>query len=238
MGFDLQNPDFIGTNPEFRKAVAMAINKEEMVIAAWDGYAQVSTSMMCRDMGYYADIKGIPYDPEGAQAIFDKLNCSGMTVHLITSDASHRVKMAENFQSQMAKYGITITVEYMQQSALIEKLTSDGATSGVEMYICSWTPGKNADYMFRNPIHSEGGRNYSHLADPEIDALIDAAAGETDTTKRAEMYLELQEELTCEIIPWIPIAQNTLTLGAAKGVTGALLHPGLVHQFKNVERLI
>lgn len=233
VGFDLQNPDFIGTNPEFRKAVAMAINKEEMVIAAWDGYAQVSTSMMCRDMGYYADIKGIPYDPEGAQAIFDKLNCSGMTIHLITSDASHRVKMAENLQSQMAKYGITITVEYMQQSALIEKLTS-----GVEMYICSWTPGKNADYMFRNPIHSEGGRNYSHLADPEIDALIDAAAGETDTAKRAEMYLELQEKLTCDIIPWIPIAQNTLTLGAAKGVTGALLHPGLVHQFKNVERLI
>ncbi len=238
VGFNLQNPDFIGTNPEFRKAVAMAINKEEMVIAAWDGYAQVSTSMMCRDMGYYADIKGISYDPEGAQAIFDKLGCNGMTIHLVTSDASHRVKMAENFQSQMAKYGITITVEYMQNSALTELNTSDGTTSGVEMYIASWTPGKNADYMFRNPIHSQGGRNYSHLADPEIDALIDAAAGETDTAKRAEMYLELQEKLTCEIIPWIPIAQNTLTLGAAKGVTGALLHPGLVHQFKNVERLI
>lgn len=238
VGFNLKNPDFIGTNPEFRKAVAMAINKEEMVIAAWDGYAQVSTSMMCRDMGYYADIEGIPYDPEGAQAIFDKLGCKGMTIHLVTSDANHRVKMAENFQSQMAKYGITITVEYMQNSALTELNTSDGTTSGVEMYIASWTPGKNADYMFRNPIHSQGGRNYSHLEDPEIDALIDAAAGEVDTTKRAAMYLELQEKLTCEIIPWIPIAQNTLTLGTAKGVTGALLHPGLVHQFKGIERLI
>ena len=63
----------------------------------------------------------------------------------------------------MAKYGITITVEYMQNSALTELNTSDGTTSGVEMYIASWTPGKNADYMFRNPIHSQGGRNYSHL---------------------------------------------------------------------------
>lgn len=238
VGFNLQNADFIGTNPEFRKAVAMAINKEEMIIAAWDGYAQASTSMMCRDMGYYADIEGIPYDPEGAQEIFDRLGCNGMTIKLVTSDASHRVKMAENFQSQMAKYGITISVEYMQNSALTELNTGDGTTNGVEMYIASWTPGKNADYMFRNPIHSAGGRNYSHLSDAEIDALIDAAAGETDTAKRAEMYLELQEKLTCEIIPWIPIAQNTLTLGTASGVTGAKLHPGLVHQFKFVERLV
>ena len=238
VGFNLANSGFIGTNPEFRLAVSKAINKEEMIIAAWDGYAQVSTSMMCRDMGYYADIEGVPYDPDGAKEIFDRLGCSGMTIKLVTSDANHRVKMAENLQSQMAKYGITLSVEYMQQSALTELATSDGAASGVEMYILSWTPGKNADYMFRNPIHSSGGRNYSHLSDPEIDALIDAAAGEVDTAKRAEMYLELQERLTCEIIPWIPIAQNTLTFGAAKGVTGALIHPGLVHQFKFCERLI
>ena len=238
VGFNLQNEGFIGTNPEFRLAVSKAINKEEMIIAAWAGYAQVSTSMMCRDMEYYADIEGVPYDPEGAQEIFDRLGCNGMTIDLVTSDASHRVKMAENLQSQLQKYGITLNVEYMQQAALTELCTGDGTTSGVEMYILSWTRGKNADYMFRNPIHSSGGRNYSHLEDPDIDALIDAAAAEVDTEKRAEMYLELQERLTCEIIPWIPIAQNTLTIGAAEGVTGVLIHPGLVHQFKFCERLI
>ena len=238
VGFNLQNPDCIVTDPVFRQAVAYCIDKDEMVIAAWDGYAQVSTSMMCRDMGYYADIEGIPYDPEKAQQLFDQCGATGKTLHLVTSDAAHRTKMAENFQAQMQKYGITITVEFMQNSALTELNTSDGTTSGVELYIASWTPGKNADYMFRNPLHSTGGRNYSHLMDPEIDALIDAAVAETDTTKRAEMYKELQERITCEIIPWVPIAQPTLTLGAAKGVTGALLHPGLVHQFKMIERVI
>lgn len=238
VGFNLQNPNSIVTNPKFRLAVAKAINKDEMVIAAWDGYAQVSTSMMCRDMEYYADIEGISYDPEGAQALFSELGCDGLTINLVTSDANHRVKMAENFQAQMAKYGITVNVEYMQQAALIEELVADGATSGVEMYICSWTPGKNADYMFRNPIYSTGGRNYSHINDPEIDALIDAAAAEEDQTKRADMYRELQERLTCDLIPWVPIAQATLTVGAAKGVTGILLHPALVHSFKFVEKIV
>ena len=209
-----------------------------MVLAAWDGYAQVSTNIHCRDMGYYHDIEGIPYDPDGAKALFEELGVDGMTIPLVTSDAAHRQKMATNLQSQLQKYGITITIETMQNSALTELNTSDGRTNGVELYIASWTPGKNADYMYRNPMYSTGGRNYSHLQDPEIDALIDAAAGEEDTNKRSELYLELETKLTCEIIPWVPIAQPTLTFGAAAGVTGAKIHPGLVHQFKEVERLI
>lgn len=241
VGFNLENEGFVGQEQKFRLAMSKAINKDEMIIAAWDGYAQKSTSMMCRDMGFYADIAGIDYDPDGAKALFAELGITPetpMTIQLVTSDASHRTKMATNLQSQMAQYGINLEVEFMQNSALTELNTGDGKTSGVEMYIASWTPGKNADYMFRNPIHSDGGRNYSHLKNAEIDAKIDAAAGEMDESVRAQLYLELQEELTCEIIPWVPIAQNTLTFGAAEGVTGALIHPGLVHQFKMCERLI
>ena len=242
IGFNLKSPTFIGTDPKFRLAVAKAIDKEEMVIAAWDGYAQISTCMMCRDMGFYTDLEGVAYDPDGAAEMFAKLGITPETpleAKLVTSDAAHRVKMAENFQSQMSKYGINISIEYMQNAALTELNTqTDPTTNGVEFYIASWTPGKNADYMFRNPLHSQGGRNYSHLEDADIDALIDAAAGEVDVAKRQEMYTELQEKLTCEIIPWVPIAQPTLTFGAAAGVTGALIHPGLVHQFKFVEKAL
>lgn len=237
IGFNLANRNSIVSNPEFRKAVAYAVNKEEMVIAAWDGYAQVSTSIMCRDMEYYADIDGIPYDPDKAKTMFEELGAEGMTVKMITSDAAHRVKMAENFQAQMAKYNITVDVEFVQQAALIERLQTPNNSE--EMFVLSWTPGKNADYMFRNPIHSKGGRSfYSNINDPEIDALIDAAASEIDREKRAKMYEDLQIILTTEVINWIPVAQATLTMGAHKDVEGILLHPALVHQFRTIERII
>lgn len=238
IGFNLQNPNSIVTNPKFRLAVAKGINKEDMVTAAWDGYAQVSTNIHCRGVGYYHDIEGIPYDPEGAQALFDEIGATGMTIPLVTSDAAHRQKMATEFQSQMAKYGITITIETMQNSALTELNTSDGHTNGVELLIASWTPGMNADYMYRNTFCSDGSRNYVHLADPEIDEMIKAAATEVDTEKRDQLYLDLQNYLTCEVIPWVPIAQATMTFGARAGVTGARIHPALVHQFKAVERII
>lgn len=238
IAFNLLNADSLVSDVNFRKAVAMGIDKEELMIAAWDGYAQMSTSIMCRDMGFYADIEGIGYNPEEAKKLFEQCGAVGKTFALVTSDAAHRTKLAQNFQAQMAEYGITITIELMQNSALTELNTSDGTTSGVEISIASWTPGKNADYMFRNPLHSTGGRNYAHLEDPEIDAKIDAAAAEEDVTKRAEMYKELQEIITCEIIPWVPIAQHTITMGAVKGLEGAKLHPGLVHQFKEVQLLV
>ena len=238
VGFNLENPNSIVTDPKFRLAVAKAIDKEDMVMAAWDGYAIPSTNIHCRDMGYYHDIEGIPYDPDGAQALFDELGCNGMTIKLVTSDAAHRTKMANNLQAQLSKYGITLDIEIMQGSALTELLSSDGHTNGVEMFIASWTPGKNADYMYRNTMTTGAGRNYASLEDPEIDAMIDAAAGEVDPAVRDKLYLDLQNYLTCEVIPWVPIAQATLTFGAAADVTGAKIHPALVHQFKGIERLI
>ena len=238
IGFNLKNADSIVSNPDFRRAVAMGVDKEELIYAAWDGYAQESTNWHCRDVGYYSEIDGIPYDPDAAEALFEELGCDGLKISLVTSDADHRTKMATNLQSQLAGYGIDMSIEIMQNSALTELNTSDGTTSGVELLIASWTPGKTADYMYRNPIYSTGGRNYCHVDDAHVDELIDAGAGETDPAKRQEIYTELQKILVEDMVAMVPVAQATLTLGVRAGVTGARLHPGLVHQFKQAELFI
>jgi len=232
--FNQKSPNEFITNPEFRKAVAYAIDKDEMILAAWDGNAIKSTSVQCRDVEFYVDLEGIPYDAAKAQAMFEELGAVGQTFKLVTSDAAHRVKIAENFQAQMAEYGITIECEFMQQAALMELCTSDGTTSGTEIIVMSWTPGKNGDYMYRNTTHSTGGRNYAQFNDPELDALIDKAAGCEDKEERAALYKELQETLTYDIVGWIPIAQHQIYVGSNDRIEGVLLHPALVHSFKYV----
>ena len=232
--FNQKSPNEFITNPEFRKAVAYAIDKDEMILAAWDGNAIKSTSVQCRDVEFYVDLEGIPYDAAKAQAMFEELGAVGQTFKLVTSDAAHRVKIAENFQAQMAEYGITIECEFMQQAALMELCTSDGTTSGTEIIVMSWTPGKNGDYMYRNTTHSTGGRNYAQFNDPELDALIDKAAGCEDKVERAALYKELQEKLTYDVVGWIPIAQHQIYIGSNDRIEGVLLHPALVHSFKYV----
>lgn len=238
IGFNMQSSNSIITDKRFREAVACGIDKEELVIAAWDGYAQVSTGIMCRDMGYYSDIEGITYDPERAQKLFDECGATGKTFSVICSNTAVREKLSTNLQAQLAKYGITLKVDILQSSAVTEMLKADPKTSGYEIAILSWSPGSNADYMFRNTLNSKGGSNRVWLANAEVDDLMDRAVAETDTTKRAQMYEELQNLLVCDIIPWIPIAQPTVAMGVAKGVTGALLHPADVHQVKFAEKII
>ena len=235
IGFNLKNADSIVSNVDFRRAVAMGVDKEELIYAAWDGNAVESTNWHCRDSGYYSEIEGIPYDPDAAAELFEQLGCDGLQIKLATSNWDHRTKMASNLQSQLSEYGIDVQIDIMENAALTELTTSDGTTSGVELTISSWTPGKNADYMYRNPIYSTGGRNYCHVDDKHIDELIDAGAGETDPEKRQEIYTELQKLLVEEMVAMVPVAQPTLTLGTRAGVTGARLHPGLVHQFKTAE---
>ena len=232
--FNQKNADSIVTDPTFRLACAYAIDKDEMILAAWDGNALKSTSVQCRDVEFYADLEGIPYDPEKAKELFEECGAVGKTISLVTSDAAHRVKIAENFQAQMAEYGITISCEFMQQAALMELCTSDGTTSGTEIIVMSWTPGKNGDYMYRNTTHSTGGRNYAQFNDPELDALIDKAAACEDKVERAALYKELQETLTYDVVGWIPIAQHDIFVGSNTRVEGVLLHPALVHSFKYV----
>ena len=238
IGFNLQSPNKIITDKRFREAMACGIDKEELVIAAWDGYAQVSTGIMCRDMGYYSDIEGIPYDEAKAKKLFDECDATGKTFNLICSNTAVREKLATNLQSQLKKYDITLNVEILQSTAVSEKLKADPKTSGYEIMLSSWSPGMNADYMFRNTLNSKGGSNRVYLADAEVDALMDKAVAETDTAKRAQMYTDLQNLLVCDIIPWIPISQPTVAMGVAKGITGALLHPADVHQVRFAEKLV
>ncbi|MBR6585714.1 MAG: ABC transporter substrate-binding protein, partial [Firmicutes bacterium] len=79
-----------------------------------------------------------------------------------------------------------------------------------------------------------GGRNYAQFNDPELDALIDKAAGCEDKVERAALYKELQEKLTYDVVGWIPIAQHQIYVGSNDRIEGVLLHPALVHSFKYV----
>ena len=238
IGFNLKSPNKIITDKRFREAIACGIDKEELVIAAWDGYAQVSTGIMCRDMGFYSDIEGIPYDEAKAKKLFDECGATGKTFNLVCSNTAVREKLSTNLQAQLKKYDITLNVEILQSTAVTEKLKADPTTSGYEIVLSSWSPGMNADYMFRNTLNSKGGSNRVYLADAEVDDLMDRAINETDPAKRAQMYTDLQNLLVCDIIPWIPIAQPTVAMGVAKGVTGALLHPADVHQVRFAEKLV
>jgi peptide/nickel transport system substrate-binding protein len=51
-------------------------------------------------------------------------------------------------------------------------------------------------------LRSNGGNNWSHYANPKVDALIDAGLRQPDAKKRAPIYKEIQK-IVAEDVPFL-----------------------------------
>lgn len=59
--------------------------------------------------------------------------------------------------------------------------------------------------IFGSIFQSQGGRNYSHYADPKIDELIARGLQENDAVKRKEIYWELQRYILSQPLPQLTL---------------------------------
>lgn len=63
-------------------------------------------------------------------------------------------------------------------------------------------------------------QNYAGFSDPQVDAALDAAIGESDAQKRAELTVEA-EAMIMEAQPWVPINDLAVRLYMDESITGA-----------------
>lgn len=67
---------------------------------------------------------------------------------------------------------------------------------------------------------SGSDQNYAGFSDPQVDAALDAAIGESDAQKRAELTVEA-EAMIMEAQPWVPINDLAVRLYMDESITGA-----------------
>ena len=79
--------------------------------------------------------------------------------------------------------------------------------------------------------HSPAAWSGSYYDNPEMDALLDAQAGELDEAARIATLEEVQTFWVSES-PFVPLAQGKLFVAYRDGVSGVMLDPlALMHYF-------
>lgn len=73
-------------------------------------------------------------------------------------------------------------------------------------------------------VRDQASNNYARYRNPEVDALLDAAKGETDPGRRTELYREA-ERLAMADFPWVPLHHEKAYILHQPRVTGVVLHP-------------
>lgn len=230
MAFNMEKEPF--DDPLVRKAINMAIDKEEIVDAFYNGLADPATSPLPPSLWSHDEsLEKYDYNVEEAKKLLAEAGYEdGFTTELHTMSnprpyLPEPVKIAEAIQSDLAEIGITAEIVSSEWATYLED-TKNGKHS---MAMYGWT-GVMADpdnFLYPNLSKTNAevpAQNIAFYKSDEFTSLITEARETIDQDKRTELYQEAQQ-LFQEDAPWVMLAYTTPPLAQSDYVEGYNPHP-------------
>ncbi len=224
---------------EVRKALNMAINKQAILDAVFQGAGKIAINPIPPTIwSYKADLKDDPYDPEAAKKMLEdagvkdlKMKVWAMPVQRPYNPNARR--MAELIQADFAKIGVEVEIvsyewgEYLERSKDVKR---DGAV------LLGWT-GDNGDpdnfLAVLLGCDAVGGANRAQWCYQPFEDLIQKAKTVSDKDERIKLYEQAQVVFK-EQAPWATIAHSVSFQPLRKEVTGYKIDPFGGHIFYGV----
>ncbi|MGN0734963.1 MAG: ABC transporter substrate-binding protein, partial [Anaerovoracaceae bacterium] len=230
----LQKPSsaffFVGMNTKVdklsdvrvRQAIAKAINKEDLIVGALDGYGVATNTFIAEGLpGYDADFNPLPYDIEGAKQLLAEAGYPDgldLTITIPESRSAH----AQMVKADLAKIGINLEIGILETGAFWDALEN----GDYEIMIMGWS------YVVMDPDvgyyalykKDDAAGNYTGFGNAEIDGLLEAGRIATDDAERAKIYAELEEKVMTQA-PYVPLYWRVDAVAFNSDLTGIEIPP-------------
>lgn len=209
-----------GEDLRVRRAIALAIDPEQINDRTTEGLGPVSDTMFPEGSRWHSDVAGPTPDPEAARALLDEAKADGYDGHLtyvtLTEPTAQAAALAA--QAMLEQVGFTVTVDSVPSvSALVQTIYLDQdfdiARSGLNLIDA-------APYMrLYDGLGSDSGDNASGYDDAQTDALLEELlVAEGDEEKQAVID-RIQERVT-ETVPYLVWAPAQVRLVWSDSVHG------------------
>ncbi|OCS87015.1 ABC transporter substrate-binding protein [Caryophanon tenue] len=212
-----------------RQAVNHAIDKQTIIDAFFQGYAEPAVNPMPSTIsGYNEEITGYEYDPEKAKALLAEAGYNGEEFELWAMPVPRPYmpdgqKVAEAIQKNLEDVGMKAKIVTYEWATYLEKAKNGEA----DAFLLGWT-GDNgdADNFLYTLLDKDniGSNNYAYYSSDEAHTLLVQAQSEVDEDKRNELYKQAQV-IIHEDAPWVPLAHSTPLIAAKSTVQDYLPHP-------------
>jgi dipeptide transport system substrate-binding protein len=238
LAYNTQQPPF--DQAEVRKALNMAINKQAILDAVFQGAGQIAKNPIPPTMWSYNDsIQDDPYDPEAAKAMLEEAGVTDLSMKIWAMPVQRPYnpnarRMAELIQADFAAIGVDSEIvsyewgEYLERSKAVDH---DGAV------LLGWT-GDNGDpdnfLAVLLGCDAVGGSNRAEWCNEEFNDLIQEAKTLGSQDERAALYEEAQVVFKREA-PWATIAHSVVHMPMRSNVTGYVMDPLGGHSFEGVD---
>ena len=214
VAFNLENPLF--KDVRVRRAIAMAINKQEIIDGVYQGLAVPATgpfpptSWACNP-----NVKPQPFDPAEAKrllaeagwkdsdgdGVLDK-NGRPFAFTLVTNQGNKvRESMALVIQNGLANVGIKMDVRIMEWSVFIHKYVDK---KQFEAVLLAWNLSRDPDCFTIWHSSQRGPQQYNYVGyqNPEVDRLLVEGRETFGIEKRKPIYWKIHQ-LIADDVPYV-----------------------------------
>ena len=212
------NFEGIFADENLRLAVAHAIDKEGVMIAAVEGKGSVAQAIYAPFVpGYDTEYEGPAYDPEMSKQLLaeagypDGLN---LVVKCNSSDAYYNPLVV--VQAYLADVGINIDLQPMESNAWFDDVFKG---PDYDMNLVTFSMGM-ADLEELYALYRGGeGQNFGHMDDPEVNAAYDANHSSIDEEVRHEAFRTVQHVMGDKALT-VPLYTAMAGIAANKDLQG------------------
>ena len=209
-----------------RRAILLACDRQRWVGEVYRGNAVVASQYVHPVVfGYDPAAAPAPYDPEKARELLAQAGFPN-GVDLTVDYTPLQEVVIPSLVADLARIGVRLTPRTFEWDELMTRMREGKSALGMFAWQCS--TGDASDFLttcVHSPSESLGlGRdNFAGFRDPEVDALIEGSERELDGVKRLRLLQEAQR-LTLEKLPYLPLTDRWVFLGASDQVDVVIRH--------------
>ena len=223
------------SKPEVRRALSLAINRDNIVESLFEGYREPANSIMPLSIDNNEENiwNYCRYDLDEAKQILSDAGIDPSTIEITldyNSGGDHEDIMS-SIQSDLEALGVKVTQNTMEWAAYLESL-SDGNYMLARL---GWT----ADYPIMDNFlypnfYSTADNNYNHYNNPEVDQAILDARQIPDEEQRRAAYRTICHTIG-EDMPIIPIMFYAHNYVGSERLNSFFYDAATIPHFENAE---
>jgi len=202
MVFNVVDPPF--NSKELRQAVTHAIDRKEILEAAYFGFGEPTDQLYPKGHAWYIDgLSSLSHDPNKARALLKKAGYKGEIIEIMVQKGEEAEPTT--LQAQLKRVGMNINLRVLDAGA-VHSLHRKGEFAfffgGGSFKVDPW-PTYGTEFICE-PDLKKRSNNAAGYCNKEMDVLIKKAEAERDLVKRRALFKQIVAKVL-EDVPELPL---------------------------------